>query len=192
MRLSAPRIAPLEDGRFSDEQRAIAETQRGRDGRLLNIFRTLAHAPEALKSFLAWGGYILSDRNSLPPRERELAILRIGYLCRSGYEWTQHHRIGLRCGLSAEDIERIKAGAAADGWTRAERSLLAACDELHTGQFIEEPTWKALLADYSPRQAMDLVMTAGQYTQVCMMLNSFGIQLDEGQVLDPDLDRRKG
>lgn len=192
MRLSAPRIAPLEDGRFSDEQRAIAETQRGRDGRLLNIFRTLAHAPEALKSFLAWGGYILSDRNSLPPRERELAILRIGYLCRSGYEWTQHHRIGLRCGLSAEDIERIKAGAAANGWTRAERSLLAACDELHTGQFIEEPTWKALLADYSPRQAMDLVMTAGQYTQVCMMLNSFGIQLDEGQVLDPDLDRRKG
>lgn len=192
MRLSAPRIAPLEDGRFSDEQRAIAETQRGRDGRLLNIFRTLAHAPEALKSFLAWGGYILSDRNSLPPRERELAILRIGYLCRSGYEWTQHRRIGLRCGLSAEDIERIKAGADADGWTRAERSLLAACDELHTGQFIEEPTWKALLADYSPRQAMDLVMTAGQYTQVCMMLNSFGIQLDEGQVLDPDLDRRKG
>ena len=39
---------------------------------------------------------------------------------------------------------------------------------------------------------MDLVMTAGQYTQVCMMLNTFGIQLDEGQVLDPDLDQRRG
>lgn len=192
MRLSAPRIAPLEDGRFSDEQRAIAETQRGRDGRLLNIFRTLAHAPEALKSFLAWGGYILSDRNSLPAREREMAILRIGYLCRSGYEWTQHHRIGLRCGLTAEEIERIKTGATAPGWTRAERSLLEACDELHTSQFIAEATWTALLADYSSRQAMDLVMTAGQYTQVCMMLNTFGIQLDEGQVLDPDLDQRRG
>lgn len=192
MRLHAPRIAPLEDRAFSEEQRAIAETQRGRDGRLLNIFRTLAHAPEALKSFLAWGGYILSDRNSLPARERELAILRIGFLCRSGYEWTQHHRIGLRCGLTSEEIERIKIGTAAPGWSRAERSLLSACDELHRGQFIEETTWKALLADYSQKQAMDLVMTAGQYTQVCMMLNTFGIQLDEGQVLDPDLDQRGG
>ena len=34
---------------------------------------------------------------------------------------------------------------------------------------------------------MDMVFTAGQYTQVSMMLNSFGVQLDEGQVLDPDL-----
>ena len=34
---------------------------------------------------------------------------------------------------------------------------------------------------------MDLVFTAGQYTQVCMMLNSFGVQLDTGQTLDPDL-----
>ena len=192
MRLHSPRIPPLDDRNFSEEQSAIAETQRGRDGRLLNIFRTLAHAPEALKSFLAWGGYILSDRNSLPAREREMAILRIGYLCRSGYEWTQHHRIGLRCGLTAEEIERIKSGASAPGWTRAERSLLEACDELHTSQFIAEATWTALLADYSSRQAMDLVMTAGQYTQVCMMLNTFGIQLDEGQVLDPDLDQRRG
>jgi alkylhydroperoxidase family enzyme len=192
MRLNSARILPLDDRDFSEEQSAIAETQRGRDGRLLNIFRTLAHAPEALKSFLAWGGYILSDRNSLPAREREMAILRIGYLCRSGYEWTQHHRIGLRCGLTAEEIERIKTGATAPGWTRAERSLLEACDELHTSQFIAEATWTALLADYSSRQAMDLVMTAGQYTQVCMMLNTFGIQLDEGQVLDPDLDQRRG
>jgi hypothetical protein len=38
---------------------------------------------------------------------------------------------------------------------------------------------------------MDLVMTVGQYTQVSMMLNSFGVQLDTGQELDPALDRRK-
>ena len=34
---------------------------------------------------------------------------------------------------------------------------------------------------------MDVVFTVGQYTQVSMLLNSFGVQLDEGQVLDPDL-----
>ena len=34
---------------------------------------------------------------------------------------------------------------------------------------------------------MDVVFTAGQYTQVSMFLNTFGVQLDEGQALDPDL-----
>jgi hypothetical protein len=34
---------------------------------------------------------------------------------------------------------------------------------------------------------MDMVFTAGQYTQVSMILNSLGVQLDPGQTLDPDL-----
>ena len=34
---------------------------------------------------------------------------------------------------------------------------------------------------------MDLVFTIAQYTQVSMLLNTFGVQLDPGQVLDPDL-----
>ena len=37
---------------------------------------------------------------------------------------------------------------------------------------------------------MDVVFTAGQYTQVSMILNTFGVQLDEGQTLDSDLDGR--
>ena len=50
--------------------------------------------------------------------------------------------------------------------------------------------WSALKAHFSERQCMDVVFTAGQYTQVSMMLNTFGVQLDEGQTLDPDLDMR--
>ena len=34
------------------------------------------------------------------------------------------------------------------------------------------------------QQRMDLVMTVAQYTQVSMMLNSFGVQLDEDLTLD--------
>ena len=40
---------------------------------------------------------------------------------------------------------------------------------------------------FGERQRMDMVFTVGQYTQVSMLLNSFGVQLDQGQVLDPDL-----
>ncbi len=110
MRLSKPRIAPLQDGEMSDEQREALEPM-AQGGRVLNIFRTLAHAPKALTRFQQWGGYVLSRRNSLPAREREIVILRTGFLCKSGYEFTQHTAIGLREGLSAEEIAAIKEGA---------------------------------------------------------------------------------
>jgi 4-carboxymuconolactone decarboxylase len=186
VRLAKPRIAPLKDSEFTPEQIERLEKSRQKDGSVLNIFRTMVRAPDAFRAFSWWGGYVLS-RNSLSPRDREIVILRIGYLCRSGYEWTQHHRIGLQSGLSAEEIERIKLGPGADGWSTAERALLAATDDLNRDHFISNATWAELTKHYSERQCMDLVFTAGQYTQVSMILNSFGVQLDPGQTLDPDL-----
>ncbi|HZZ67110.1 MAG TPA: carboxymuconolactone decarboxylase family protein [Phenylobacterium sp.] len=184
MRLTKPRFAPLSDAELSPEQEEALKDFR--PGPVLNIFRTLARAPKALARFNAWGGYVLSRRNDLPPREREIVILRTGYLCKSGYEWTQHHRIGLREGLTADEIARIKAGADA-GWSAAEAALIRASDELHADQFIGDATWAELGQHFTDKQRMDVVFTAGQYTQVSMMLNTFGVQLDEGQTLDPDL-----
>jgi alkylhydroperoxidase family enzyme len=158
-------------------------------GRVLNIFRTLVRAPKALRGFLGWGNYVLSRRNDLPAREREIVILRIGFLCKSGYEWTQHVGIGKREGLNDDEIVRIKAGADA-GWSAADAALIRASDELHQGQFISNATWAALGEHFSDKQRMDVVFTVGQYTQVSMILNTFGVQLDEGQTLDPDLDGR--
>ncbi|MBI1405269.1 MAG: carboxymuconolactone decarboxylase family protein [Caulobacter sp.] len=186
MRLTAPRIAPVLDGRLTDDQKAVLAPMIGSGRPVLNIFRTLANAPSALKGFLGWGEYVLSKKNDLPAREREVVILRIGYLCKSGYEWTQHVPIGRRAGLSDDEIVRIKQGRDG-GWSAADAALIAASDELHADQFITDATWSALKAHFSDKQCMDVVFTAGQYTQVCMMLNSFGVQLDEGQSLDPDL-----
>lgn len=184
MRLTKPRIAPVQDSELSDEQKEILAPM---GDRVLNIFRTMVTAPKAAKGFLAWGNYVLSKKNDLPPREREIVILRIGYLCKSGYEWTQHVPIGVRAGLTEAEVAAIKGGADAGGWNAADQALLRASDELHHDQFITEPTWAALKAHFTDKQCMDVVFTAGQYTQVSMILNSFGVQLDAGQTLDPDL-----
>jgi alkylhydroperoxidase family enzyme len=116
-----------------------------------------------------------------------LVILRIGYLCRSGYEFTQHTAIGKRAGLTDDEIGRLKAGADAPGWNETDIALLKACDDLHHDQFITDPTWALLRKHFNDKQCVDLIFTIGQYTQVSMLLNSFGVQLDPGQTLDPDL-----
>jgi alkylhydroperoxidase family enzyme len=190
MRLNTPRIAPVAADDMTDEQRALLAPIAERGKPVLNIFRTLANHPDGLRGFLGWGSFVLSRRNTLPAREREIVVLRTGFLCKSGYEWTQHVPIGRRAGLTEAEIEAIKAGADAPGWSAADAALLRACDELHRDQFVGEPTWQALAAHFSQKQCMDVVFTVGQYTQVSMLLNTFGVQLDEGQTPDPDLARR--
>ena len=183
MRLAKARIAPLTDAEMGEDQK---EALKDFGPNILNIFRTLVRAPKALTRFNAWGGYVLSRRNDLPEREREIVILRVGYLCKSGYEFTQHTRIGLASGLTAEEIQNIKKGAGA-GWSAADAVLIKAADELHADQFISDATWAELGKHYSEKQCMDVVFTVGQYTQVSMILNTFGVQLDAGQTLDPEL-----
>jgi len=186
MRLTKPRIAPLADSELDADQKELLAPMAA-NGPVLNIFRTLARTPKAAKGFLAWGNYILSRRNDLPAREREIVILRTGFLCKSGYEWTQHVRIGLAAGLTDDEIAAIKTGAGAAGWSGPDAALIRATDDLHRDQFISDGAWAALKGYFSDKQCMDVVFTVGQYTQVSMMLNSFGVQLDEGQTLDPDL-----
>lgn len=187
MRLSEPRITPVQDADFTDEQRKSVEQQlRQRPGQVLNVQRTLFRAPAAASAFGQWAAYIMSERNSLPARQREIVILRVGFLCKSGYEFAQHERFGLQAGLTADEIGKIKAGADA-GWTAADAALIRAADDLVGAHFISDRTWAELRAHFEEKQCMDVVFTAGQYTQVSMILNSFGVQLEPGVALDPDL-----
>ena len=98
-------------------------------------------------------------------------------------------RIGLDAGLTEAEIEAIKAGPDDPSWSEVDRAMLRATDDLTRDFHVSNESWAAL-SDFTDKQKMDLVMTVGQYTQVSMMLNSFGVQLDPGQELDPALDRR--
>ena len=169
MRLSEPRLRPLPDDELPEEARVAFG-----DGPILNIFRTLGHHPDLMRRWLVFGNHVLG-KSTLPPRERELVILRIGWLCQSGYEWGQHVAIGLHSGLSQDEIDRIPDGSSAPGWSELDRALLDATDELHADAFISDATW-ARLAELDDQQRIDLVFAVGQYNMVSMALNTLGVQ----------------
>jgi alkylhydroperoxidase family enzyme len=152
---------------------------RATSGRLLNIYGTLARHPELMKRWLVFGSYILGS-SRLPPRVRELVILRTGYRCKSDYEWGQHARIGRMVGLTDEEIRRIAEGPEAPGWDPTDALLLRAADELHDDHVVSDATWEALAGRLELKQLYDLIFTVGQYTLVSMVLNTLGIQREEG------------
>jgi alkylhydroperoxidase family enzyme len=178
MHLTIPRVPPIAESEWNADTRELLEGLR-RDGRVYNIFATLAHHPQLLKKWLVFAGHVLG-KSTLPARDREIVILRMGWLCRAQYEWGHHVAIGKQVGLTSEDIERIIKGPEAPGLDPFEAALLRAVDELNANTFVGEATWNALAERYTIQQLMDLIFTAGQYKLVSMALNSLGIQLEEG------------
>lgn len=179
MRLSQPRIEPVQDvSELGEEAREIIQ-RFDRDGRIANIYRTLIRHPKLVKRWTVFGNHVLF-KSTLPARERELLILRVGALCGCDYEFNAHTALGKRAGLTDEEIRRVKEGSDADGWEEFDRGLLRAVEELHSDSFVSDETWKVLAQHYSQEQLIDAVFTVGQYHLVSMALNSFGVQLDEG------------
>ena len=161
---------------LSAEDREMAERNKV-NGEVINIFRVLMQNPKLTRSWARFAGYIMG-RLSLPVRDRELLILRIGWLNQAPYEWEQHVRISKSAGLTDDEIDRVSKGPKA-GWDKHDAALLQAADDLHENSVVSDETWKQLSERYSIEQMMDAVFTIGQYNLVSWALNSFGVPLDD-------------
>jgi alkylhydroperoxidase family enzyme len=146
-----------------------------------NIHKTVINYTKLAKRWMVFGNHVL-NKSSLSGREREMVILRTGWLCRAGYEFAHHVEIGKREGLTQEEIDAIKQGPDAQLWSDVDRSLLKAVEELLNDCFISDDTWNALSQKFNQQQLMDIVFAVGNYNLVSMALNTFGVQLEEGYV----------
>ncbi|HEX6493056.1 MAG TPA: carboxymuconolactone decarboxylase family protein [Candidatus Dormibacteraeota bacterium] len=177
LRPTRPRISPLA---ADDQDAQTRELLGGVDSNAVasNIFATLVRHPGLFRRWLPFGGKLLAGR--LSPRDRELAILRTGWLCRSEYEWGQHVLLARRAGITDEEIAQVQRGADAGGWTELESALLRAADELHAGACIGDATWAVLAAHLDERQLIEVPMLIGHYHLVAFTLNSLGVQREAG------------
>ena len=175
---TSPRLTPLPEEHWTTELREIFAPTKKKFGRVFNIFTTLGHHPKLLKRWLVFANHCLL-KSSLNPRDRELVILRAGWVSQSAYEWAQHNRIAFEAGLSHEEITRVKKGADAVGWTESENILLAAVDELLETKTLNNTTWASLILHFSNKQVLDIIFTAGNYMTLAMALNACGVEVDD-------------
>ena len=173
-----PRLPPLPPDQQDEQAQELLGGVSVGNAPASNIFSTLVRHPGLFRRWLPFGGKLLAGK--LPPRERELLILRTGWLCQAEYEWAQHRLIGLAAGLSEAEIERVREGPDAAGWDAFDALLLRAADELHERSRIRDETWEPLAARYDERQLIEVPMLVGHYHMVAFTLNTLGVPLEEG------------
>ena len=143
-----------------------------------HLFTTLGRNPRLFRGWLSFASRLMPF-GTLPRRESELVILRVAHLRGCSYELEHHERLGARVGLDATDIERVKKGPDADGWSTRERLLLRAVDELHATQDLSDAVWADLSRELDEAACVELVMLAGHYEMLATAIKALRIQPDE-------------
>ena len=177
--LDSPRIERIQKP-YSAAEAAIL-VPRTRNGNVLGVWSTCANSPALCNAWLEFTDYLLQE-STLPIRDRELLILRIGYLNQGAYEWAAHRGLALSVGISEQELRAITIGSTDPRWSEWDASLLRAAEELHQNALVSDETWAVLSTRYTKRQMMETVFTVGQYNMVAMYLNSLGVQFEEGWI----------
>ena len=178
----AQRIEPLTPEELSGEAKALIDRIRASTGasaasgvEIPEYFRTMVKHPDIFRCQLEMGTVIFKGR--LSPRERELAVLRVGWLLRAPYEWGEHVDISKRYGVTQEEIERVILGSAAPGWNEHDAAIVRGVEELLSIQAISDKTWEALAKSWDEPQLIEYLMMVGQYVATAFVQNGLRMRL---------------
>jgi alkylhydroperoxidase family enzyme len=148
--------------------------------RPINLFRALVNSPNAARAWSTVGRYIRFG-SKLDPRLRELAILQVGYVARSPYEYSHHVKIGRDFGVSDDDIRAMAAetaGRASDLEPLA-KTVLKAAREMTTDLAISDASFALLREKLDAERVTDLVLTIAFYCAVVRVLATMQIDVED-------------
>jgi len=148
--------------------------------RPINLFRALVNSPNAARTWSAVGQYIRHG-SKLDPRLRELAILQVGYVTRSPYEYSHHVKIGHDFGVSDADIRAMEAETAGrpSDLDPLAKTVLKAAREMTTDLAISDATFAGLREELDTERLTDLVLTIAFYGAVVRILATLQIDVED-------------
>ncbi len=164
---------------YPDPAKLSEAMRKSLEGRPANVSRMLAAASEPVSMGFTALGQGFMKGSPLPPKLREIAILRVGYLSNAKYEVFQHEALARYVGLTDEQITAIKAGgAAASALGEAGAAVLAFTDDLVHNVRAGDATLAGVRKHLDDTQVVDLILVTGMYMMVSRFLETTGIELD--------------
>jgi alkylhydroperoxidase family enzyme len=148
--------------------------------RNINLYRLLAHSPRAARSLNTLARFI-RDGSRLDPRLRQMAILQVGYITRSAYEFSHHVRISRDFGVSDDDIRAIADDTAGrpTALDPLATAVLCAAREMTRDLEISDETFDRLRRGLDSERLTDLVLTIAFYNGLVRLLGAMQIDVED-------------
>jgi alkylhydroperoxidase family enzyme len=154
----------------------VAPEYRDMLKRNTNLHKLMVNSPDMARAFNGVGNFI-RFKSRLDPRLRELAILQVGWMEKSEYEFTHHVKIGKEFGVTDADIEGLMAETA--GKTSAieplTKAILKGAREMVRDLAMSDTTFAEIKKELSDEHMTDLVLIIAYYCGVVRVLATMKI-----------------
>jgi alkylhydroperoxidase family enzyme len=154
----------------------VAPEYRDMLKRNTNLHKLLVNSPDMARAFNGVGSFI-RFKSKLDPRLRELAILQVGWLEKSEYEFTHHVKIGKEFGVTDQDIAGMIAET--EGKPSAleplAKAILKGAREMVRDLAMSDATFAEIKRELSDEHMTDLVLTIAFYCAVVRVLATMKI-----------------
>ena len=141
-----------------------------------------------MKHFARVGEYV-KYRTDLPERLRELTILTSARGV--PYAWAHHVPLAVQAGIDRSAVEEIGRGEVPSSLPSAEQAIVRFVQRL--GDLtVTDATMDAMKAHFTPRQIVDVAMSATYYGALGRMVVALGVDLESHDALQTERDWQKG
>jgi 4-carboxymuconolactone decarboxylase len=151
-----PRIEPVDIDAVPPDIAASLRRYSLSEQGIDNIYLYLLKHPRLFDAWSSFGGAFYTG--VLPPRDRELAVLRIQHRSGDMYDWHHHATVARHTGIEQDAIDRVRE------------------DELTSS----DANWTVLSGTYGDEQLIELTLLVGYYLGLAFAMRSLRVPLEPG------------
>ena len=148
----------------------------------VNIFRVMAHAPEAARGFSSCGSRLLGE-TKLDDKLRELVIDAISVKLDCPYEWSHHGKWALDVGATPDELEALKTKSY-DALGPRERAVVEYAMKVEDNAVTQGDIDGLKDAGFDDQEIVEITLVAGFYGMTARFLNAMDVEYDEGNPQD--------
>jgi len=172
------RVRFIEKEQAPPEVKEIFQKIENNGARILNLYKVAAHSPKVFLNLIRLGNSVIR-RTELPPRLREMVILRVATLTGSEYEWAQHAPLALQVGVTQKQIDAIPDWRNSPEFNNKERAILQYTDEVAKEVNATDQTFNMLKGFFNEQIIVELTITIGYYGMLARLLVPLQVEMDE-------------
>ena len=140
--------------------------------------RVTINSPEMARRRRPLTSYLRFE-TEIPERLLELAILTSARCLDCPYVWNAHAPAARRTGISDALIDALRDNKPLPAMRADESAVVQFGTQLFKTHRVNDDTFAAALAQFGPRQLVDLTALMGYYAQTAFFLNAFAVDLPD-------------
>ncbi len=140
-----------------------------------------ANVPDQLDAMVDLMRTFRAPERVVTARQRELTLVRTGFLVGSKFVYSQHVKAARNAGITDTELALVRGGwASSDVLPRDDRALLAYVDEFVRGSGrVSDETFEAIRAVLGDVGVIELTIIAGSYAMQAAMARALRLEYDD-------------